>query len=183
MAQFLFSNGLGLCIKAPSTMKALEPPASLYLDAARGWHLLGCLNEALEDLQRIPPELQVHPDALEVRFAIFAKARKWVLCMEIAAAMLDLAPERPTTWINSAFTLHELDQTQEAWDALFTVQHRFPDVPTIPYNLACYACQLGRLEDSRELIKRAMKLGGGDYRRMALEDKDLQPLWGEIRSM
>ncbi|HMJ63823.1 MAG TPA: tetratricopeptide repeat protein [Candidatus Binatia bacterium] len=164
-------------------MKALEPPALLYLDAAKGWHLLGCLNDALEDLQRIPPELQVHPDVLEVRFAIFAKARKWVLCMEIAAAMLDLAPERPTTWINSAATLHELDQTQDAWDALCTVQDRFPDVPTIPYNLACYACQLGRLDDSRQLLERAVKLGGRDYHRMALEDEDLQPLWTEIKRM
>jgi predicted Zn-dependent protease len=164
-------------------MKALEPPASLYLDAARGWHLLGCLNEALEELQRIPPELQAHPDVLEVRFAICAKARKWVLCMEIAAAMLDLAPERPTTWINSASTLHEMEQTQDAWDALATVQDRFPDEPNIPYNLACYACRLGRLEDSRELLKRAVKMGGGDYKRMALEDDDLQPLWPEIKTM
>jgi predicted Zn-dependent protease len=164
-------------------MKALEPPDSLYLEAAKGWHLLGCLNEALDELQRIPPELQVHPDVLEVRFSIFAKAQKWVLCMEIAAAMLDLAPERPTTWINSAFTLHELDQTQEAWDALYPVQERFPDVPTIPYNLACYACQLGRLDDSRQLLQRAVKVGGGDYKRMALEDYDLQPLWDEIKLM
>jgi tetratricopeptide (TPR) repeat protein len=164
-------------------MKALEPPALLYLEAARGWHLLGCLDEALKELEWIPPELQVHADVLEVRFAICAKARKWVLCMEIAAAMLDLAPERPTTWINSAFTLHELKQTQEAWDALATVQDRFPDVPTIPYNLACYACRLGRLADSRALLKRAVQIGGGDYKRMALEDDDLQPLWHEIKLM
>lgn len=162
-------------------MKALEPPALLYLDAARGWHLLGCLKEALEELQSISPELQVHPDVLETRFAICASARKWVLCMEIAAAMLDLAPERPTTWINSAFTLHELNQTQDAWDALATVQDRFPDVPTIPYDLACYACRLGRLEESRELLRRAVKMGGVDYKRMALEDGDLQPLWEDIR--
>jgi predicted Zn-dependent protease len=164
-------------------MKALEPPALLYLEAARGWHLLGCLDEALKELECIPPELQVHADVLEVRFAICAKARKWVLCMEIAAAMLDLAPERPTTWINSASTLHELKQTQDAWDALATVQDRFPDVPTIPYNLARYACQLGRLDDSRTLLMRAVKIGGGDYKRMALEDGDLQPLWDEIRLM
>ena len=79
--------------------------------------------------------------------------------------------------------MHELNQTQDAWDALFIVQDRFPDVPTIPYNLACYACQLGRLDDSRQLLKRAVKLGGRDYHRMALEDEDLQPLWTEIKRM
>jgi predicted Zn-dependent protease len=164
-------------------MKALEPPALLYLDAARGWYLLGCFKEALDELQHIPPELQVHADVLEVRFAICAKSKKWVICMELAAAMLDLAPERPTTWINSAFTLHELKQTQEAWDALVMVQHRFPDVPTIPYNLACYACQLGRLDESLRQLRRALKLGGDNYRRMALEDDDLKPLWSEIKEI
>jgi predicted Zn-dependent protease len=164
-------------------MDALEPPASLYLDAARGWYLLGCLKEALEDLQQIPPELQVHPDVLEVRFAICAKARKWIVCMEIAAAMLDLAPERPTTWINSALTLHELKQTEDAWEALASVQDRFPDVPGIAYNLACYACKLGRLDESRHQLQRAMKSGGAEFHRMALENDDLQPLWIEIKAM
>ncbi|MCI0745632.1 MAG: tetratricopeptide repeat protein [Verrucomicrobia subdivision 3 bacterium] len=164
-------------------MKALEPPALLHLESAKGWHILGCLDEALADLQRIPPEFQTHPDVLEVHFAVHAQAKKWVICMEIAAAMLDLAPERPTTWINSAFTLHEMKQTQEAWDALVTVQDRFPDVPTIPYNLACYACQLGRLDDARTLLKRAFQIGGSGYRELALEDGDLKPLWEEIKHM
>ena len=164
-------------------MKALEPPALLYLEASKGWEMLGCLPEAVQELDQIPPHLQVHPDVLETRFAIFAKAKKWSICMELAAAMLDLAPERPTTWINSAFTLHELKQTQEAWEALFSVKDRFPDVPTIPYNLACYACQLGRVDDSRDLLRRAFKIGGDQYRRMALQDADLQPLWDEIRAM
>src|SRR5687768_3558639 len=126
-------------------MKALEPPALLYLEAARGWHLLGCLDEALKELGCIPPELQVHADVLEVRFAICAKARKWVLCMEIAAAMLDLAPERPTTWINSASTLHELKQTQDAWDARATVQDRLPDSSNIFYYHARYFFLMRRL--------------------------------------
>lgn len=164
-------------------MNALEPPASLYLDAARGWYLLGCLKEALNDLQHIPPELQVHPDVLEVRFAICARARKWIVCMEIAAAMLDLAPERPTTWINSALTLHELKQTEDAWEALAAVQERFPDVPGIPYNLACYACRLGRFDESRLQLQRAVRIGGAEFHKLALENNDLQPLWHEIKEM
>jgi predicted Zn-dependent protease len=78
--------------------------------------------------------------------------------MELAAAMLDLAPERPTAWINSAQTLHELKQTQDAWNALYAVRERFPKVATIPYNLACYACKLGRIDDSRKWLRKAVAL-------------------------
>lgn len=92
-------------------MSALPYPDLLYLEAAKGWVMLGDLKEANRELDRINPALQKHPDVLEARFAIFSKARKWVVCMELAAALLDLAPERPTAWINSAQTLHEMQQT------------------------------------------------------------------------
>jgi hypothetical protein len=52
----------------------------------------------------------------------------------------------------------------------------------IPYNLACYACQLGDLDDARRWLERAVALRSrADLRRLALNDHDLQPLWDEIR--
>ncbi|HZJ38503.1 MAG TPA: hypothetical protein VFD18_04965 [Chthoniobacterales bacterium] len=164
-------------------MNALQYPDLLYLEAAKGWIILGDLKEANRELDRITQTQQKHPDVLEVRFAIYSKARKWVVCMELAAAMLDLAPERPTAWINSAQTLHELKQTQDAWNALYAVRERFPKVATIPYNLACYACKLGRIDDSRKWLRKAVALGGDQFRRMALAEADLQPLWKQIESI
>ena len=164
-------------------MKALQHPDLLYLEAAKGWIILGDLKEANRELDRITPPQQKHPDVLEVRFAIYSKARKWVVCMELAAAMLELAPDRPTAWINSAQTLHEMKQTQDAWNALYAVRERFPKVAAIPYNLACYACKLGRLSDSRKWLRKAVALGGAQFKRMALTEADLRPLWDVIRSI
>lgn len=57
----------------------------------------------------------------------------------------------------------------------------FPDDPTIRYNLACYECQLGRLEQAKSWLKTAFKLGGAkQFKLMALEDPDLEPLWKDI---
>ena len=165
------------------SMKAIQPPESMYLEAAKGWYLLGSPAEARQELNLLPARLQEHPDVLEVRFAIASKQKAWTECMEISAALLRVAPYRPTSWINCAVTLHELKQTQEAWDALYTVRERFPEVPTIPYNLACYACQLGRIEDSRQYLRKALSQGGQPMREFALEDPDLEPLWGEIKLM
>jgi predicted Zn-dependent protease len=164
-------------------MKALQHPDLLYLEAAKGWIILGDLKEANRELDRITLPQQKHPDVLEVRFAIYSKARKWVVCMELAAAMLELAPDRPTAWINSAQTLHEMKQTQDAWNALYAVRERFPKVAAIPYNLACYACKLGHLSDSRKWLRKAVALGGAQFKRMALTEADLRPLWDVIRSI
>ncbi len=164
-------------------MKSIQPPESMYLEAAKGWYLLGNLAEARHELDLLPRLLQDHPDVLEVRFAIASKGCEWTECMEISAALLSVAPHRPSSWINCAVTLHELKQTQEAWDALYTVRERFPEIPTIPYNLACYACQLGRLEDCRQYLRKALSKGGKPLREFALGDPDLKPLWSEIKLM
>ena len=50
--------------------------------------------------------------------------------------------------------------------------------------MACYECQLGRLEQARDWLQKAFELG--DARRMklaALKDPDLEPLWKEIESV
>lgn len=56
---------------------------------------------------------------------------------------------------------------------------KFPDQWLIPYNLACYACQLGRLDEAREWFRRALTMGDGKAIKLeALNDPDLAPLLG-----
>jgi len=51
----------------------------------------------------------------------------------------------------------------------------------IAFNLACYACQLGRLEEAREWLRKAMDLGDEkEIKTRALDDPDLEPLWANI---
>jgi hypothetical protein len=57
---------------------------------------------------------------------------------------------------------------------------------TIPYNLACYAAQMKRLDGARDWWGKALAIakttGGFDeIRLMALDDPDLEPLWHEIK--
>ena len=58
----------------------------------------------------------------------------------------------------------------------------FPKESIIPFNLACYACQMRQLEEARAWLRRALKIGGKQkIKQLALDDPDLQPLWEEIR--
>ena len=61
---------------------------------------------------------------------------------------------------------------------------RFPNDFIVPYNLACYACQLGDLVSAKSWLERALKRGKRKVvKRMALDDSDLAALHGEIERM
>jgi len=51
-----------------------------------------------------------------------------------------------------------------------------PADTTIQFNLACYEAQLGNLDRAKEHLKRATQIDT-KFKRMALEDPDLEPLW------
>jgi hypothetical protein len=62
---------------------------------------------------------------------------------------------------------------------LNAVVFRFPGESVIPYNLACYACQLGEMDAARRWLAKAVQVGGrAMIRRMAQDDPDLLPLRG-----
>jgi len=168
-------------------MKKLEPPDSIHLKAAEGWLGLGDHVEANEELENITPQFRVHPDVLEIRWQIYAKEKKWEACVDIARAVTKLAPKRPSGWIHLAYSLRQAKGggLQAAWDALLPVAEKFPTVTTIPYNLACYAAQMNRLDGARDWLKRAFEIGKktkcfDQVRLMALDDPDLEPLWSQI---
>jgi len=158
----------------------LSPSDSSHLQAAEGWLELGNHLEANEELEKISAKLRAHPDVLELRWDIYAKAKKWNACLDIAKAITELAPNRPFGWIHVSYALHELGRTKEACENLIAVADKFPKLPTILYNLACYSCRLGHLEDARKLLEKAFKYGDAETKLMALEDRDLEALWKHI---
>jgi len=165
-------------------VKPLGHPDCFHLQAARGWLELGNPLEANEELEKIAPALCVHPDVLEVRWQISAKARRWEACIDLAEGIIALTPDNPFGWIHRSFALHELKRTQEAWDNLIRVIKKFPDEPIIPYNLACYACQLGRLQAALNWLEKAFAVGDATkIKSMALADSDLKPLWDKIEQI
>ena len=62
---------------------------------------------------------------------------------------------------------------------------KFPKETIIPYNLACYAAQMGRLDEAWEWLHKAMAAAESVNRikQMALADPDLQPLLERIKDL
>ena len=163
----------------------LESPDSHHLDAAEGWLGLGRRDEAMIELQKISSENQRHPDVLEVRWGIYAEEREWDAAIEVARRLMQRAPDRASGWLNHAYAVRRAPGggLEKAWEALRPAAGKFPKEPTVAFNLACYACQLGQLDEARGWLTRAMRVGGKQrVKHMALADEDLKPLWPEIAS-
>lgn len=167
-------------------MQPLEAPDCHHLRAAEGWLELGSPAEAVAELAWIAPERQRHPDVLEVRWSLHARERQWDAALAVARQLVAGAPNRASGWLNHAYALRRATGggLPQAREALKPAVKQFPKEPVIPFNLACYACQLGQLDEARAWFKRALKVGGREQiKRMALADEDLKPLWPEIAEL
>lgn len=167
-------------------MPNLEPPDNHILDAATGWLMLGNADEARHEFEQLSPTSRQHSDALDFEWRWLAHEERWEEAVEAAQRLIERHPKRVDAWIHRSFALHELRRTREAFDLLLPVVKKFPRELTIPYNLACYTCQLGDLPVARKWLKRAWVILPDREDRMlrlraALEDEDLRPLWSEIR--
>jgi tetratricopeptide (TPR) repeat protein len=162
-------------------LKPLEPPDAHHLLAAQGWLELGNSVEANKELEQIAPPLRAHPNVLEMRWRIYAKTSQWEACVDLGNALVNTAPDLPEGWIHRSYALHELKRTREALELLEPAADLFPSVWLIPYNLACYSCQLGNQTEAWEWLSDAFDLGDQKaIKLMALDDPDLEPFWMEI---
>lgn len=152
----------------------------MLLRAAEGWLELGDWRSAEDELAQIRPELQDHPPLLKLRIEIASTAKNWERVVELAGLLIGHAPGESAGFLRRAYALHELKRTREAWDTLLPVAGKFLDEWVVPYNLACYAAQLGDLPTARKWLERAYKLGDArTLRQEAKRDPDLAPLWEE----
>jgi tetratricopeptide (TPR) repeat protein len=164
-------------------MDSLTLPDLHYARAAQGWLELGDHLEANEELEKITPQMRAHPDVLEIRWQIYAKEKKWEACIEIARAITQIEPGRPSGWIHYAYSTRRATNggLEAAKTVLLSVNEKFPQIPVIPYNLACYYCQLGDLKGAWDWLERAFDIGDPkQLKLMALDDPDLKQLWPDI---
>ena len=170
-----------------TAMSQLQPPDTHHLSAAIGWIELGNHREAAADLGKIPTARQEHPDVLEVRWEICSADQDWETGLHVAETLLHVAPERYSGWLFRAYALRRVKSggPEKAREALRPACEKFPKVSIIPFNLACYAAQFGRLEEAWEWLHKAMEAEGDVNRikHLALADSDLKPLWERVREL
>lgn len=156
----------------------IPPPDSHHLSAAVGWLELGNPSEANLELEGISSAMRLHPEVLEMEWQIHAKTKNWEQCVAVARKYTETTPKKSFGWVHLSFALHELKRTQEAHYNLIGILGQFPEDWLMRYNLACYSCQLGNLEEAtRWLVGAGLKGDPKQIEQMAKDDPDLAPLF------
>ena len=75
-------------------MRTIAPPDSHYFSAAVGWLELGNAAEAKVELARVSPELQDHPEVLEVAWSVESQLGDWVRALAAARRLVAVEPGR-----------------------------------------------------------------------------------------
>ena len=148
---------------------------------------LGNAREATAELMEIAAEYQEHPDVLEVRWRILADLKRWEAALDVTRMLLARAPDRLTGWILQAYALRRVQGggLEQARMALLPAVKQFPKENIVPFNLACYAAQLGQLQEAWDWLQQAMKVAGNieNIKKRALAEEDLQPLWERLKAL
>jgi hypothetical protein len=168
--------------------KSFTAPDSMFLDAAEGWLGLGDWKSAAEELDRIKPGLRTEPRVLKLQWEICVLSKQWENGVEVGRLLVEAEPEESFGWVNRSYALRRAPNggLQAAYDALKPAADHLEDLEQVHFNLACYACQLGNLDEARQwwikCASGAAREGREQrIRKAALAETDLQPLWQEIR--
>ncbi len=147
------------------------------LQAALGFFQLNMYQDAWDELGNLAPNLRVQDAVLELRIAIFNRLEKWNSSRLLAESLAIRSPENPQWWLSWAYAVRRESTVEDAKQVLTTAAEIHPNVALITYNLACYACVLGELDDACALLRRAFVLDN-DLRRTAIDDPDLNRIYG-----
>lgn len=139
---------------------------------AEGYFELGMEDECLRTLSRLLPEDQRRPEVLALRLSLLMTAKSWSAAAEVAACLVERDPQESGWWINYAYCVRRAQSVDDAETILLRAAELHPTVAVIFYNLACYACVTGRLQEARERLIRARKIDKS-VEAMARQDEDL----------
>lgn len=149
-----------------------------HLRAAQGYIELGMFVEASDELECIAPEHRSQPAVLAFRYEIYSRLEIWTHAEVVARQLVKIAPEDQGCWISWAYATRRCQSIDAANQILLDAEKLHPKNANIQFNLGCYACQMGNLEESKRRVEAAISLDE-KYRAMALDDQDLEPLWDE----
>ena len=158
----------------------LEPPDQQYWQAAVGYVELGMFQDANDQLENIDPFNRAAPEVLAVRLAIYHGLKRWELMQQIAKRLKEFQPDNVQWTISLAYATRRAYSIEVAMEILLEAEPKFPREAAIPYNLACYYCRLGEMETAKRYLKEAFEIDS-NWRKAALEDEDLMPLWDSLQ--
>lgn len=145
------------------------------LSHVQGYLGLGMVKEAVAEFDRLSPAERATTPALALRIAILQEQKDWPALRDASIELVQRAPEEAGGWITWAYAVRRAESLLAAEEVLRIAETKHPKDATIQFNLGCYACQLGELDEARRRVKRAIALDAS-FKALAATDPDLAPL-------
>jgi Tfp pilus assembly protein PilF len=160
-------------------MPPLPSPESLTvqkrLNAALGYLGLGMPQDAWNELEDIDAKDRARPDVLKVRVEVCRALESWEMMAEVSNHLRKIEPDEVEHPLNMAHATRRFKSESEAADILSLALRRYYDDALVRYNLACYWCVMGRVEEAREMLEMACRKDVS-LRESAETDEDLAAL-------
>lgn len=155
-------------------------PTSRRLEYASGYLELGMLEDASDELKMIEGSEALSADVMRMRIGLYHQAKNWDLLAAVASALTRLAPNDDQGWISWAYATRRLQGVAGAQEVLLkAIPLRGDTCAVLHYNLACYACLLGHIEEAKRRLSTALKMDP-QFKATALDDPDLETMRPEI---
>lgn len=132
--------------------------------------------EAKSELFHVNAVLAGEPIVIYLRLQIHAALREWTEMQSLAQNRSAIEPETIQWRISWAYATRRTESIAAAKEILMEAIKLHPGEAVLHYNLACYECQMGKLDAANTRLREAVRLER-TYREMARDDEDLKLLW------
>jgi len=112
---------------------------------------------------------------MALRAAILSEAKQWRQLADLSKEMLTRDRSEPAWWIHYAYAIRRVESMEAAEKVLLEAASEHPGNATIQFNLGCYACRKGDLEQALSRIRIAIKCNPA-FRDVARSDPDLEEI-------
>lgn len=146
-----------------------------HLSHLRGYLELGMDRDARRELRQLPEKVREEPAFLAMAIQIHQNAQRWPSVERIARKLVKQEPGEAGWWIMLAFATRRIRSIEAARTILLKAEALHGKEPTIQFNLACYAAQLGDIGEARIRLARAIAREP-HFAELAKSDPDLEPM-------
>jgi tetratricopeptide (TPR) repeat protein len=157
----------------------MTPENEKLIEVAMGYFELGMMDDAISELGAIGSRERL--SVLSVWSAALRMAQRWAEMLSLARKMVQLYPGEAECWASLADATRNFVSLEAGLKLLETARQRFPDDGHILFQIGCYYCQLGRLDAARRAVREAVS-SNRVWAKIALQDRDLSPLWPEFKA-
>jgi tetratricopeptide (TPR) repeat protein len=158
----------------------MTPENEKLVEIATGYFELGMLDDAIAELTSFGGRERL--SVLSVWSAGLRMAGRWQEMLSLTRRMVELYPTEAECWASLADATRNFVSLQAGLELLETARQRFPDDGHILFQIGCYCCQLGRLEEARAAVREAI-CSNRVWAKIAVQDRDLSPLWPELKKL